>query len=109
MVMPGDVVVAIYPGIKSTKKRPSVVVSTDLYHSTRPDVVLCVLTTQIPRALAPTDYLLQDWAAAGLHRSSLFRAFFNTRMAADLPVIGHLSDRDWSEVQARLRIALAVT
>ncbi len=109
MVLPGDVVLAKYPGIKATKTRPSLVVSTDLYHQTRPDVVLCLLTTQIPRGMNPTDYLLQDWAAAGLHKPSVFRAFFNTQMAAGLPIIGHLSDRDWSEVQARLRLALAVT
>jgi hypothetical protein len=41
------------------------VVSTDLYHTHRPDVIICLVTTQVAAATAPTDYVLEDWAAAG--------------------------------------------
>jgi mRNA interferase MazF len=106
---PGDVVVADYPGVHKSKRRPAVVVSTDLYQATRPDVVLAVLTKQVASATAPTDYVLQDWQAAGLRYPTAFRAFLNTFVATHPVWIGHLSDRDWAEVQARLRLALAVT
>ena len=46
---------------------------------------------------------------AGLHNPSAFRTFLATLPAPNVNVIGHLSERDWQEVQARLRIALAVT
>ena len=105
---PGDVVTNNFMGALSTKKRPSVVISTATYHAHRPDVMLCLLTTQIRKATAPTDYVLQDWAAAGLHKASAARCFVATMPAADVILIGHLSDRDWQEVQARLRLALAV-
>jgi mRNA interferase MazF len=105
---PGDVVVVDFPGVQKNKMRPALVVSTDLYHATRPDVVLAVLTKQVAKATGPTDYVLQDWQAAGLRFPSLFRAFFNTFVATKPVLIGHLSDRDWAEVQARLRLALAV-
>jgi len=108
MVQPGDVVTVDSPGTLGVKRRPAVVVSTPTYHTTRPDVVLGLLTSQTDGATGPTDYLLQDWSTAGLHSSSAFRAFLATLPAASVVVIGHLSDRDWQEVQARLRIALAV-
>ena len=109
MIKPVDVVVGPYRGIQGTKDRPAVVVSADRYHTTRPDIIVAVLTKQIAQATGPTDYVLQDWAAAGLHVPSAFRSFLNTHVAHAWRVVGHLSDRDWQEVQARLRLALAVT
>ena len=108
MLASGDVVLAEFFGVVEDKIRPCVVVSTDIYHRTRPDALLCVLTTNVAMATAPSDYILQDWAAAGLHQPSVFRSFFNTTPRTRIKVIGHLSDRDWLEVQARLRVAVAV-
>ena len=108
MVKPGNVVTVDFPGAVGTKRRPAVVLSTDTYHATRPDVVLGLLTGQVVAATGPTDYALQDWSAAGLHNPSAFRAFLATLPATQVSVIGHLSDRDWQEVKARLRAALAV-
>lgn len=108
MAKPGDVVTVDFPGALGIKRRPAVVVSTDTYHTTRPDVILAVLTSRVAGATAPTDYLLQDWSTAGLHNPSAFRAFLATLSAANIVVIGRLSDRDWQEVRVRLRIALAV-
>jgi hypothetical protein len=55
MLRSGDVVPANFPGVVGTKKRPCVVVSTDDYHAHRPDVILGLLTTQIPeRSIHPT-------------------------------------------------------
>ena len=109
MVQTGDVVTVDFPGALRVKRRPAVVVSTYTYHTTRPDVVLALLTSQTAGTTGPTDYLLQDWSAAGLHSSSTFRVFLATLPAASIVMIGHLSDRGWHEVQARLRIALAVS
>jgi mRNA interferase MazF len=109
MYDPGTVVLVRFPGVRETKPRPCVVVSTPLYHATRPDVILSLLTTAAVATLGPTDYNLQDWAVAGLHKPSLFRVFIQTLPAtAVLRVLGKLTDRDWQEVQARLRLALAV-
>ncbi|HEX9900475.1 MAG TPA: type II toxin-antitoxin system PemK/MazF family toxin [Candidatus Methylomirabilis sp.] len=107
-VQPGDVVTVDFPGAVGVKRRPAVIVSTATYHATRPDVVLGLLTSQTAGATGPTDYILQDWPAAGLRSPSAFRAFFATLPVASIGIIGHLSERDWREIQARLRIALAV-
>ncbi|HEY7311420.1 MAG TPA: type II toxin-antitoxin system PemK/MazF family toxin [Gemmataceae bacterium] len=110
MANPGDMAIYNFPGVVRTKRRPAVVVSSALYHSSRPDLILALLTTDLASATGPTDYVLQDWAAAGLHKQSAFRAFIVTAPAGLLsPPIGHLSAKDWQEVQARLRLALAIT
>ena len=105
---PGDIVTVDFPGVKGVKRRPAVVVSTKKYHSHRPDIIVGVLTSKVAKATAPSDYILQDWAAAGLRRRSAFRAFLLTLPASDARLIGHLSDRDWQEIQKCLKFAIAI-
>ena len=56
----GDVVVADFPGITAVKRRPAVIVSTDAYHSHRPDFILGAITTNLTAATTPMDYALND-------------------------------------------------
>lgn len=109
MLKAGDIVKADFPGVHGLKRRPCVVVSSELYQSTRPDVMLAVVTTNIAIATAPSDYVLFDWEQAGLDRPSAVRIYISSRLQRDVINIGHLSDADWSEVQARLRLALEVS
>lgn len=108
MLRPGDVVVCDFVGAQGVKFRPSVVVSTDLYQANGIDVVGGEVTTKLPKGAQPTSYALQDWAAASLRQPSVFRCYFSMPLQANCVSIGRLSDRDWQEVQARLRLALAV-
>ncbi len=107
MLRPGDVVMADFPGADGVKRRPCVVVSSELYQSTRPDVMLAVVTTNIVIATAPSDCILFDWEQAGLTLPSAVRIYISSRLQRQVSVIGHLSDADWSEVQTRLKLALA--
>ena len=110
MLEPGTVVIVDFPGVVQTKRRPAVVVSTAAYHTATPDVIVAMLTTQTTDATGPTDYVLVEWAAAGLTKPSAFRAFLYTLPRPMIQqILGKLTDADWQEVQARLRIALAVT
>jgi len=54
---PGDVLIGAFPGADKTKIRPAVVLSTEVYHRHRPDVIVGLITTQSPKELAPTDFL----------------------------------------------------
>ena len=108
MAEPGDVVTVDFPGAQGVKRRPALVISTPTYHQYRPDVVLGLITSQTAVATGPTDYILQDWTAAHLNRPSAFRAFLVTVPVNRVAVVGHISQRDWQEIQSRLRIALAV-
>jgi mRNA interferase MazF len=109
MLTAGAIVSCVFRGAHLAKHRPALVVSTDAYHANRPDVILAIITSNLADASAPTDYVLHDWMMAGLHRASAFRAFIETHPVNSIHrVIGRLSDRDWKEVQARLRLAIAV-
>lgn len=104
---PGDVVTVDFPGVTGIKRRPAVVLSSENYHSNRPDVIVGLITSQT-KGLGVTDYTLQDWQAAGLRTASVFRSFIVTLpRSANLVVIGQLSERDWKGVRACVKVALA--
>jgi mRNA-degrading endonuclease toxin of MazEF toxin-antitoxin module len=105
---PGDVVVGMLPGAAETKVRPAVVIASDTYLVERPDVLVGILTTRLPRPSTSTDYVLLDWQSAGLRAVSCFRAYVLTIHRSDLTLIGHLSEKDWSQVKARVRAAFAI-
>lgn len=105
---PGDVVVGILVGAQETKVRPAVVIASATYLAERPDAVVGILTTKLPRTPGTTDYVLQDGQPAGLRAESCFRAYVLTAYRSELKVIGHLSGRDWESVKARVRMAFAV-
>jgi mRNA interferase MazF len=108
MFDPGDVIVIDFPAAILMKRRPAVVISTTVYHTYRPDVVVGLLTTQIQAAKAPTDYLLLDWAKAGLRKPSAFRSYLATLDRIGSVHVGRLTERDWLGVQASLARALAI-
>lgn len=108
-VEPGDIVVVDFPGAEGTKRRPAVIISSRTYHETRPDIIVGVVTGQVGAATEPTDCLLQDWEAAGLHRLSAFRTYLATVLqSAVIRKIGRLSDRDWQAVRTAVTNGLAV-
>jgi mRNA interferase MazF len=104
----GTIVTSNFPGVVSSKRRPAVVVSSETYHQERPDVILALVTTNIVNATSSTDYVLQDWSAANLNRPSAVRNFLFTLPKFEVTEIGKLSDRDWAEVQNRLRISIEI-
>lgn len=103
----GDVVVADFPGAMGLKRRPALVVSSHTYHRTRPDVILGLITSQTAGAAGATDYVLQDWSAAGLHLPSAFRAFLVTLPRSAVSAkIGSLTSRDLDGVRQCVKAAL---
>jgi mRNA interferase MazF len=106
---PGDVVIVDFPGVMGIKRRPAVIVSSDAYHSARPDVIVGPITSQVAGSIGSTDHALADWSAAGLRLPPLFRSFLVTvPRTAVYHVAGHLSDLDWLAIRAKLGIALAL-
>ncbi len=106
---PGDILTVDFPGVRGIKRRPAVVLSSAEYHAIRPDVIIGLITSQ-KKGLGVTDYVLQDWQAAGLRAESVFRSFIVTLpRSANLVVIGRLSARDWQGIKACVKIALAET
>jgi mRNA interferase MazF len=105
---PGDVVLVNFPGVEGIKRRPAIVISSQTYHATRPDVIVELITTRIAVANGPTDCLLEDWEEAGLRQRSAFRTYLATMLQVDVIArIGRLSDRDWKSVCVSVRKGLA--
>jgi mRNA interferase MazF len=107
MPRPGDVVTVDFSGATGIKRRPAIVVSSDVYHAERPDVVLGVITSNVSNATSSTDYLLADWSTSGLKKPSAFRSYFAMALPGNVRVIGHVSDRDWQSIRERVHRALA--
>ncbi|MBI4556942.1 MAG: type II toxin-antitoxin system PemK/MazF family toxin [Candidatus Hydrogenedentes bacterium] len=105
----GDIVVTDFPGITGIKRRPAVVLSSDTFHATHADVIIGLITSHLGAAHTPSDYVLADWAEAGLKLPSAFRAFLVTMPSEAITArIGRLSDHDWESVRSSARSALAL-
>lgn len=105
---PGDVVVGVLVGAQETKVRPAVVIASATYLAERPDVLVGILTTKLPKTPGTTDHVLLDWRSAGLRAESCFRVYVLTAHHSELNVIGHLTTRDWGSVRACVRAAFAI-
>jgi len=100
----GDVVLVPFPyrDRLAERARPAVVASAAAYNQYG-DVVVAAITSHTPRVAM--DVALIDWATAGLKLPSTVRMLLATVASARILLhIGHLTDRDWLQVQARLRL-----
>jgi mRNA interferase MazF len=107
----GDVVLIPFPftDLSATKTRPTVVVSSAAYHRVRPELLLAYVSSQVSKADPVLDYVLADWALAGLPRPS----FVRPKIAAVEPslivhTVGRLSAGDMFEVDRRLWQAIGL-
>ncbi len=75
----GDVVLVAFPFTdqRGTKKRPAVVVSSQLFHRSRADLLLMAITGRLS-AGRPGDLEVLDWQAAGLLKPSLVKPIVAT-------------------------------
>ncbi len=106
----GDVVLLPFPFSDQTasKVRPAVVVSSTAYMSTEPDMLVAALTSRIA-VPGPFDYILLDWAAAGLRVPSALKPVVVTAdPALVLLTVGTVSQRDSEAIDDRLRAALGL-
>ncbi len=104
----GDVVLVPFPfaDLSTTKTRPAVVVSSQLYHQTEPDIIIAAITSQIQHR-SDTDTLLNDWQAAGLLKPSLVKSSLATLEPNMVRhKLGKLSSSDLIEVNRKLALAL---
>jgi mRNA interferase MazF len=102
----GDVVTVDFPAVTGIKRRPAVVLSSEIYHANRPDVIVGLITSQT-KNLGVTDYVLQDWQISGLRVPSIFRSFIVTLPpSANLVIIGELSEQDWQGVKNCIKLSL---
>ncbi|BBC26146.1 type II toxin-antitoxin system PemK/MazF family toxin [Pseudanabaena sp. ABRG5-3] len=105
-VKSGDVVTVDFPAVTGIKRRPAVILSSEIYHTNRPDVIVGLITSQT-KNLGATDYVLQDWQLSGLRVASVFRSFIVTLPpSANFLIIGKLSEQDWKGIRNCVKLSL---
>lgn len=74
---PGDVILIPFPftDLSSHKKRPALIVSSKEFSAHQLDVIVMAVTSQIPKPIPATDYLLSpaEQAQSGLPKASLIK------------------------------------
>lgn len=107
----GDVVLVPidFTDHSGSKVRPAVVVSSDDYNRTSPDVLIASITSNLNALPHPGDHLIRRWAEAGLLRPSLAQAKLAT---VEAPVIrrtlGVMEAEDLEALSSGLRKALGL-
>jgi mRNA-degrading endonuclease toxin of MazEF toxin-antitoxin module len=112
----GDVVLARVPHAAGTrgKKRPAVVIQSDVYNATLHHVVVAEVTSN-PRwlhdpACLPIDISTSQGKATGLHKNGVISCLHLVTMSADrlsFP-IGRLSSAQLRQLDDRLKLALGL-
>lgn len=98
----GDVVLVSFVFADETgiKRRPAVIVSSNIYHEGRDEAIIAAITSKTERILAG-DHLINDWQGAGLLFPSVTTGIVRTikqgmierklgsMPAADMEIIGN--------------------
>ena len=76
----GDILLVPFPftSQSSSKKRPAVVVSSQSYNASKPDLVVMAVTSQLRAMPQLGEVWIEDWRAAGLIKPSAIKPVFAT-------------------------------
>jgi mRNA interferase MazF len=76
----GSVVLVPFPFTdqSGSKKRPAVVLSSHSYNTSRRDMVIMAITSQVRQPLAFGEAMVADWQGAGLIKASVLKPVFAT-------------------------------
>jgi mRNA interferase MazF len=73
----GEVVLVPFPftDLSTTKQRPALVISSDSFNATHPDLIVVAITSQVPNNLGSDEFLIPqaELPACGLPKSSILK------------------------------------
>ncbi|KPQ28507.1 MAG: Growth inhibitor [Marinobacter excellens HL-55] len=101
----GDVVLVGFPftNLKTTKKRPAVVISSSAYQAYRPDLVIMAITSRIRDPLSYGEALIEGWEQAGLLKPSVMKPLIATvEQSIILKRMGFLNTNDQVQLKSVL-------
>ena|SRR5207302_2901825 len=105
----GDVVLVPFPFTdqKTTKKRPSVVVSSDQYNVARPDVIVMAITSQLSSYSRIAEVVVTEWKKAGLLKASTIKPILTTiEKQLIIRTLGQLKQPDILSLRPALKTIL---
>jgi len=93
----GDVILINFPftNLQTSKQRPAVIVSSEMYQESRPDIILMAITSQIRKPLSTGEAIVEDWERTGLIKPSVFKPIIATiEKDKIIRKLGQLSSND---------------
>lgn len=93
----GDIVLVPFPFTdqSTVKKRPTVVVSSDIYNRQRPDIIIMAVTSQIRSDSYFGDIVISEWQPAGLLKPSVIKPIITTiEKPLVIKTLGQLNKED---------------
>ena len=105
----GDIVLVPFPFTDqtTTKKRPAVIVSSNMYNQNRPDIVIMAVTSQIHGSGYFGDIRIQKWQHAGLLKLSAIKPILTTvEKGLVIRKLGSITDSDRTALTEGLQTIL---
>lgn len=105
----GDIVLVPFPFTDQTsaKKRPAVVISSDVYNQEHPDLIVMAITSQRYIVSMVGDVAVTYWNEAGLLKPSVIKAIVATvEKGLVVRKLGQLQETDREALQDALQIIL---
>ncbi|MBD2188292.1 type II toxin-antitoxin system PemK/MazF family toxin [Pseudanabaena mucicola] len=108
----GDVLLVSFPFTDqtTTKKRPTIVISSEIYNQSKLDILLIAVTSQVKMPLQFGEILITDWSNAGLLKPSLIKPIITTlEKQLVIKKLGKLETTDSQALQGLLQQIIAIT
>ncbi len=107
----GDIVLVPFPFSDQTfiKKRPAVVISSDVYNSHSLDIIIMAVTSNLKNYIMTNECEIKDYSSAGLLKPSIIKSAVSTiDKSLVLKKLGNLSSGDLDSLNKILRELLAL-
>ena len=107
----GDVILVPFPFTdqSTSKKRPAIVISSDLYNQCKPDLILIAVTSQVNKNLELGEVLINDWYPAGLLKLSAIKPVITTvEQNLVIKILGKLESSDVQALQDVLQQIITI-
>ncbi|MCL4322667.1 MAG: type II toxin-antitoxin system PemK/MazF family toxin [Deltaproteobacteria bacterium] len=107
----GDIVLVPFPFSDQTfiKKRPAVIISSDVYNSHSLDIIIMAVTSNLKNSIMTNECEIKDYSSAGLLKPSIIKSAISTiDKSLVLKRLGSLSSEDSDSLNKILRELLAL-
>jgi mRNA interferase MazF len=106
----GDVVLVsfIFSDETGERRRPAVIVSSDIYHQSRQEAIIAAITSRTDRVLVG-DHPISDWQSAGLLFPSVATAIIRTiKQGMIARKLGSMPASDMRAIDSKLKLVLGL-
>ncbi len=106
----GDVVLVsfVFSDETGERRRPAVIVSSEVYHKSRQESIIAAITSRTDRILLG-DHLISDWQGAGLLFPSVATGIVRTiKQSMIAKKLGAMPISDMEAIDGKLKLALGL-